>query len=432
MPTISSGTKIVPLSLPTFSGGYMKFNSMFAEIHRGERQVYRLKNESLRFELEKLNSEIINKFNLVIPNRNAIIKSLIQFLSQGSIYCNQSGLDATSQNFYVIKADIANFFPSINKHKLYKKIVKSSVLEDSSLDIIKSFIFNNHISGVPLGMPFSSALSEVYLEEFDDAIRRELSPIFYVRYVDDILIIKNYPLGKNIDQDREKKTIFSLLGKIDLSANESKTAIYEYKATDATMNFEYLGYNFSISGKKLYIDIAQKKYEKKFLNRLTRYFKYYHSSSCTDEDFWILYYRLKNLIYGVTSSGEKGVDSKLKFGIGFSYKFINSGNSLKALLKTFHYFRKRYSVQFTSEQTAHLFSLITVNSSSNGRIILNQFSDIEDILLLLKKRMNYTKCSISKLEHISNQIGCSTTIRSSDGLYQRNLQIIIMKKLRIN
>ena len=49
------------------------------------------------------------------------------------------------------------------------------------------------------------------------------------------------------------------------------------------------------------------------------------------------------LIYGVTSSGEKGTNHKLKFGISFSYKFINSEDKLKDLLKTFHYFRTKYS-----------------------------------------------------------------------------------------
>ncbi|MBO4109465.1 hypothetical protein J5583_04645 [Streptococcus suis] len=409
----------------------MKFDSIFVEIYQGERQVYKLKDESRRLEFKELNTEIINKFNLAIPNRNAIIKSLIQFLSQGNIYCNQSELFVTNQNFYVIKADISNFFPSINKHILYKKIVKSSLLKDSSLNVIKSFIFKNHISGVPLGMPFSSALSEVYLEEFDDAIRRNFSPIFYVRYVDDILMVKSYPVDNTINKDSEKKLLFRLLDEISLSANETKTAIYEYGPSNDKLKFDYLGYNFNIKDKKLNIDIAKNKYDKKILNRLTRYFKYYNSSSHTDEDFWILYYRIKNLIYGVTSSGEKGIDHKLKFGIGFSYKFINSDNILKNLLKTFHYFRKKYSNQFTSEQTALLFSLFTVNSSSKGRIILNQFSDTDDILLLLKKRVNYTKHSISKLEEIAQRIGCSTITRSNDSLYRYNLQIQIMKSLRI-
>ena len=410
----------------------MKFSSIFSKNNIGKRLVYKLKKEDLRLELKDVNTEIINKFSLVLPNRNAIIKSLIQFLSQGSIYCNQSNLTATPQNFYVIKSDIKNFFPSINKHKLYKKLVKSSLLKDSSMDIIKKFIFNSDISGVPLGMPFSNALSEVYLEEFDDAIRREFSPIFYVRYVDDILIIKGYPKSMTIDKNSEKNLLFSLLEQIDLSANESKTDIYEYTPSVNTLNFEYLGYNFNISDKKLYIDISKKKYDKKVLNRLTRYFKYYKSSAHTDEDFWILYYRIKNLIYGVTSSGEKGTDHKFKFGIGFSYKFINSEDRLKDLLKTFHYFRTKYSNNFTSEQTARLFSLITVDSSVNGRIILNQFSEIDDILLLLNKRVTYTKYSIIKLEEIAQKIGCPSIARSNDSLYKYNLQIQIMKKLRIH
>lgn len=409
----------------------MEFNSVFTKSNIGERQVYKLKNQNLRLELKELNTEIINKFNLVLPNRNAIIRSLIQFLSQGSIYCNQADLDATGQKFYVIKADIANFFPSINKHRLYKKIVKASLLKDNSLEIIKSFLFKKYISGVPLGMPFSSALSEVYLEDFDDAIRREFSPIFYVRYVDDILIIKSYPKNDDVDKQNELNLLFHLLKEIGLSANESKTKIYEYKSSQDMLSFEYLGYNFSITEKKVHIDISKKKYNKKILNKLTRYFKYYNSSRRTDEDFFILYYRLKNLIYGITSSGEKGIDNKLKFGIGFSYKFINSDICLKELLKTFHYFRKKYSNQFTSEQNALLFSLISVDSSSKGRIVLNQSSDTNDVLLLLKKRMTYTKCSIIKLEEIARNIGCPQIIKTNDDLYRYNLQIQIMKRLRI-
>lgn len=242
----------------------MKFCSIFSKNKVGERLVYKLKKEDLRSELNDVNTEIINKFSLVLPNRNAIIKSLIQFLSQGSIYCNQADLDATAQNFYVIKADIANFFPSINKHRLYKKIIKSSMLKDTSLDFIKSFIFNNHISGVPLGMPFSSALSEIYLEDFDDAIRREFAPIFYVRYVDDILIIKIYPKYMTIDDNSEKNLLYSLLNQIGLSANKSKTEIYKYTKTIKTLNFDYLGYNFKISDKKLQIDISKKSMTKKY------------------------------------------------------------------------------------------------------------------------------------------------------------------------
>ena len=68
-----------------------------------------------------------------------------------------------------------------------------------------------------------------------------------------------------IDDNSEKNLLYSLLNQIGLSANKSKTEIYKYTKTIKTLNFDYLGYNFKISDKKLQIDISKKKYDKKVL-----------------------------------------------------------------------------------------------------------------------------------------------------------------------
>ena len=135
------------------------------------RIVYSAKDEAVHKELQKINQEIINKYSIKIPNRNAIIRTVIQFLSQGEIYLNRKELIFTPLKFKMIKMDIKNFFPSINKHILYSKIVKSSILNDSSIDTIKSFIFSDEYKGVPLGFSFSNSLSELYLEEFDSTVQ---------------------------------------------------------------------------------------------------------------------------------------------------------------------------------------------------------------------------------------------------------------------
>lgn len=83
------------------------------------RVVYSARTENVHKELQKLNREIINKYSLRMPNRNAIIKTIIQFLSQGDYYLNHNDLSFTNLNFKVVKIDIKNFFPSINKHILY-------------------------------------------------------------------------------------------------------------------------------------------------------------------------------------------------------------------------------------------------------------------------------------------------------------------------
>lgn len=402
----------------------MKFTSFFTETQYKDRTVYKLVDKSLSKKFIEMNNEIVNKYSINIQNRNAIIKSLIQFLSQGTIYENQYDVTATKQSFYIIKTDICNFFPSIDKHRLYQKLVRSSMLSNSTLTIIKSFIFNSKISGIPLGMSFSNSLAEIYLEEFDDIVRQELDPIFYVRYVDDIVIIKHSSERNNVINN-DKNKLFELLHNIGLSANKQKTDIYKYNNNN--IDFDFLGYNFQIKNEKLVIDISEEKFKKKILNKLIRCFKNYYSSNKNDSDFWILYYRLKNLIYGVTSKGENGEESILKFGIAFSYKFINSDIIIKRFLKTFHYYRKKYSSYFTSYQNAMIFSLITVEKN----LILNENSNPEHILLLLQKRINYTRMSEKKLNKISQQIGCNNIKVTMNGLDKYNLQVQIMKKLRL-
>ena len=149
----------------------MKLKSNILKLRRNGRTVYSARTDAVHNELQRINKEVINKYGLKIPNRNAIIKTIIQFLSQGEIYSNRKELPLTPLNFKVIKMDIKNYFPSINKHILYSKIVRSSILNDSSIETIKSFIFSNAYMGIPLGLAFSNTLSKLYLEEFKSAIQ---------------------------------------------------------------------------------------------------------------------------------------------------------------------------------------------------------------------------------------------------------------------
>ena len=53
--------------------------------------------------------------------------------------------------------------------------------------------------GVPRGIGISSLLSEIYMRDLDDCIKKRPEVIFYARYVDDIFILlSQLPQGKNI------------------------------------------------------------------------------------------------------------------------------------------------------------------------------------------------------------------------------------------
>lgn len=412
----------------------MKFYSLFKPIPNKERTIYTAIKDTENF--VNINKELVNKYHLDIANRNAIIRTLIQFFTQGNLRYNEPEIEIPPQEFYVIKTDIANFFPSINKHKLYQKLVRTELINEYSLEVLKSFLFKSNIKGIPLGMPFSNSLAEVYIEDFDNRIKQELEPVFYVRYVDDILLVKHFPAVRVNTQNIEKD-IQNSIDKIDLilkdnglGRNIEKTTSLIFREQSISDSFDFLGYQFDFhnnsSNKRiLSIDIAENKFKHKLLNKLVRFFKSYKSSSRSNKDFWILYYRIKNLTYGVTSNGERGI---LKFGLGFSYKFINNDKIIKKYLKTIHYYIFKYSKYLTRTQRGLLFSLISIDY--RGTIyILGENSDTETILRLLKKRINYNKMSVQALEKIAKSIGCPSIGKSSVQLYKYNLQVQIMKKL---
>lgn len=415
----------------------MNLKSKLLKHKSNSRIVYSARDGEIHKELQKINKEIINKYSLKLPNRNAIIKTIIQFLSQGEINLKRKELLFTPLDFKVIKMDIKNFFPSINKHILYKKIAKSSILNDSSIGTIKSFIFSNEYKGIPLGLSFSNSLSELYLEDFDSIVQLQWNPLLYVRYVDDLLIIVN----DAVDEDEVKNFIKAQLKEYHLEVNNEKTIVR--KSNSHHFKFDYLGYEFSkyqmrfinSEGKektknKLAIDISEKKFKAKFLNKLIRYFKRFKNDHDQLESFWILYYRLKNLIHGVSSKGDN--NQVIKFGLSYSYGLINSEARMRMFLKMYHHFIRYYKKNnyLSSRQVYILFNIV---STSNTVVTSN--SSREDILSLFNNRYHYEKLSVKILEQICSRIGVSFSSQQYTHEYLEfnkiNLQKKIMKKLSL-
>lgn len=95
----------------------------------------------------------------------------------------------------------------------------------------------------------------------------------------------------------------------------------------------------------LIIEISDSKLKSKILNKLARYFKRYEKNYGKSESFWILYYRLKNLIHGVSSRGEN--NQIVKFGLSYSYGLINSSQNLSKILKMYHHFVRYHKKRAT-------------------------------------------------------------------------------------
>jgi len=90
---------------------------------------------------------------------------------------------------YCLKADIKHYFQEINRSILIK-IIKKKIVCGKTSDLIK-FILNNFEGkkGMPLGNLTSQFFANIYLNDLDYFVKHKLKVDYYIRYVDDFVIL---------------------------------------------------------------------------------------------------------------------------------------------------------------------------------------------------------------------------------------------------
>ncbi|MEG2942727.1 hypothetical protein RU97_GL001308 [Enterococcus canis] len=358
----------------------MKSIPKLNKINAGQRIFYNPTKIEKQIFLD-IKREIEKKYGIRLSSREQIIKQLIETLTHG----NHESYLLPRIDLRIIRSDIKNFFPSVNKHSLYKKISQGNMLSLSTIDILKPMFFSSSVSGIPLGLPFSNALSEVYLENFDQDIRTAFNPIFYFRYVDDIIII-NYN-NNRITSETDLNILREVFKTHFLLLNETKTEFSVFKNNEE-LNFNYLGYHFTSDKGKLLINISDCKF-KKLINKIKRDFYNYKQSSRSKKQFWILYYKIMNIIYGVTSIDKYG--KNMQFGLGFTYRFINDKSQMLDLLNIIK--GLIFSCKFSSYQCSTLLSLISYKNTP---------------LEILGRRYDYTRLTKNQFRIIKNRLNLNT------------------------
>lgn len=88
---------------------------------------------------------------------------------------------------YTLKLDIRKFFPSVSHDKLKKLLAKK--IKDRKVLRLFGAIIDNGGEGLPIGYYASQWLSNFYLQEVDHYIKEVLKVKYYVRYVDDMVLM---------------------------------------------------------------------------------------------------------------------------------------------------------------------------------------------------------------------------------------------------
>lgn len=93
---------------------------------------------------------------------------------------------------YVLKADVRKYFDNIS-HEILMQIIQNKINDKKVLWLIKTILANYTASqpgkGMPLGNLTSQFFANVYLNELDYFVKNELRAEYYIRYVDDFVIL---------------------------------------------------------------------------------------------------------------------------------------------------------------------------------------------------------------------------------------------------
>ncbi|MFA5953769.1 MAG: reverse transcriptase domain-containing protein [Candidatus Pacearchaeota archaeon] len=126
-----------------------------------------------------------------------------------------------SKQAFCFKADIKHYFQEINRDILLK-ILEKKIKCSKTINLIQ-LILNNFESkkGMPLGNLTSQFFANVYLNELDYFVKHELKVKYYLRYVDDFVILHKSKEQLKIWKEQINYFLESKL-KLELHTEKSK------------------------------------------------------------------------------------------------------------------------------------------------------------------------------------------------------------------
>lgn len=283
--------------IEVFESNYVSNISHIKEILKnktykvGKYNIFLIREPKLRIIMsqniiDKLINHLVSKYFLVnIFEKSLINENVATRLNKGTKegirlikkYLNK----VKDKEFYILKFDISKYFYNID-HNIVKELLVKKIKDKDVLDILFKIIdstdeeyVNDCIikikksvretkdiphykkgKGLPIGNMSSQFLAILYLNELDHYIKNELKIKYYIRYMDDGVLIHEdkYYLRYCL------KEIENILRKYKLELNH-KTKIYSKKE-----GFEFLGFRYNIKNNKVIMKVkneTKKRFKKK-------------------------------------------------------------------------------------------------------------------------------------------------------------------------
>jgi hypothetical protein len=125
---------------------------------------------------------------------------------------------------WIVKLDVSKFFYSIDRD-LLKTLYRKRIKDADFLQVLDVIVDSSPCgaTGVPLGNATSQNFANITLNELDQYCKRWLGLKWYVRYMDDVIVV--LPTRETAKDTLEKLTAF-ITDRLHLKINEKKTKIF--------------------------------------------------------------------------------------------------------------------------------------------------------------------------------------------------------------
>lgn len=220
------------------------------------------------------------------------IKRLEKFWRTAEVFAG-GGID-----LFCLQCDVSKYFDSID-HKILLAIVKRKIIDSKTLWLTEEIINSNYskkvfenlfdfkLTGIPIGNLTSQLFANIYLNELDRFLKHKLREKFYIRYMDDFLILSHDKRKLHI----LKQTIKEFLTKeLALTLHPKKANIFPVKT-----GIDFLGYRIFKNYRLL-----RKSTIKRFTKRMKKYQGKLAEGTMTEEKFnhslqsWLAYAEFGN------------------------------------------------------------------------------------------------------------------------------------------
>lgn len=160
------------------------------------------------------------------------VERLQNFLRRAKAFADKSG-----KKVYVLQCDISKYYPSID-HGILKSEIRRTIADERLLQVWDSLIDSFETEGKPdVGIPIGALTSQlsanIYLNPFDHFVKDVLKVKYYIRYMDDFIVITDSK--EELSNILQKATEF-LENTLRLKLNP-KTKIYP-----ASRGVDFCGY----------------------------------------------------------------------------------------------------------------------------------------------------------------------------------------------